>query len=183
MAKLRNAEIQKGIITQEKFEEIFFKNCLFDNIDKFPNVFKNIDYHNISNYLSHFVVLSSDFSSKKDDIHPQKLLYTNDILITLILSCVLIDKDKIKEKEKSIESCYINEETFMENNFGFEEGLYINDKDDKNKKIKLFLFEICKTCGDIPEINIKKFLELLLLKKIKNVNPDDIGKYFDLFFK
>ena len=183
LAKLRNAEIQKGIITQEKFEEIFFKNCLFDNIDKFPNVFKNIDYHNISNYLSHFVVLSSDFSSKKDDIHPQKLLYTNDILITLILSCVLIDKDKIKEKEKSIESCYINEETFMENNFGFEEGLYINDKDDKNKKIKLFLFEICKTCGDIPEINIKKFLELLLLKKIKNVNPDDIGKYFDLFFK
>ena len=180
--KLKNAEIQKGIITQDKFEEIFFKLGLFDNMDKFPKIFKLIDYHNISTFLSHFTILSSDFS--KENNNTQKLLYTNDVLSILILSCVLIDKEKIEEKYNNIENNYINEEKFMENNFGFEDELIDgNDKNNKVRQIKWILFNINKTSSETPEINIKKFLELLLLKPIKNLKEDiKIGKYFDLFF-
>ena len=189
LPKLRNAEIQKGIITLDKFEEIFFKFGLFDNVDRFPKIFKLIDYHNVSQFLSHFTMLSSEFNknnNEEENINAQKLLYTNDVLTILILSCVLYDKGKIEEKYNNIENIYINEEKFMENNFGFEDELAnINDKDkeSKIKQIKEILFYINKTCSEIPEINIKKFLDLLLLKPIKNLNEDIvIGKYFDLFF-
>ena len=191
LTKLRNSEIQKGIITQDKFEEIFFKFGLFDNFDKFPKIFKSIDYHNVSNFFSHFSILSSEFNkdnNNKDNTNEQKLLYTNDILTVLVLSCVLIDKGKIEEKYNKIENIYMNEEQFMENNFGFEDELIINtndkDKDDRVKQMKLLLFNINKTYSEVPEINVKKFLDLLLLKPIKNLNEEmKIGKYFDLFYK
>ena len=189
IVKLRSGEIQKGIITLDKFEEIFFKFGLFDNIDKFPKVFKNIDYHNVSKFFSHFIFYSSDFNndnSDNNDIHVQKLLYTNDIITILILSCIALDKNKIEEKYNVIENNYINEESFMENNFGFDEEL-INvkdkDKNDINRQIKSMLFNINKTCNEVPEINIKKLLNLLLLKPLKNIDSETtIGKYFDLFY-
>jgi len=187
LPKLRSAEIQKGIITQDKFEEIFFKYGLFDNIDRFPKIFKLIDYHNVSKFLSHFTILSSDFgkdNNGEEDINVQKLLYTNDVLTILILSCVLFDKEKIGANYNTIEIIYINEEKFMENNLGFEDKLtYINDKDIKIKEIKEMLFNINKTSSELPEISIKKFLDLLLLKQIKGLTEDIIiGKYYDLFF-
>ena len=187
ITKLRNLEIQKGIIPSDKFEEIVFKNGLFDNIYRFPTIFKSLDYHNISKFLSHFTFYSSDFNNDintNEHIHAQKLLYTNDILSILILSCIAIDKEKIEEKYNMIENSYINEEKFMENNFGFEDGLnYINDKENKIRQIKRILFNINKTCNEIPEINIKKFLNLLLLKPLKDLNSEiRIVKYFDLFY-
>ena len=187
LPKLRSAEIQKGIITQDKFEEIFFKYGLFDNIDRFPKIFKLIDYHNVSKFLSHFTILSSDFgkdNSGEENINVQKLLYTNDVLTILILNCILFDKEKIGANFNTIENIYINEEKFMENNLGFEDELTNTyDKDMKIKQIKEMLFNINKTSSELPEINIKKFLDLLLLKPIKGLTEDIIiGKYFDLFF-
>ena len=189
ITKLKNAEIQKGIVTRDKFEEIVFKYGLFDYIDKFPKIFKSLDYHHVSKFLSHFSFLSSDFNNdlnNKENIHTQQLLYTNDVLTIFVLSCVKIDKEKIEEKYGEIEHCYISEEQFMEDNFGFEDGLIdLNDinKESKIKQIKWVLFNINKTNSDIPEINIKKFLDLLLLKPLKNLNNDvNIEKYFDLFY-
>jgi hypothetical protein len=185
--KLRNAEIQKGIITQDKFEEIFFKFGFFEHIDKFPKSFKDLDYHNISKFLSHFAFLSSDFIKNKNDvdnIHPQKLLYTNDIITILIISCVVFDKEKIKQKYNMIETNYINEENFMKNDFGFDNELInIKNRNNLKREIKSMLFNINKTCNDIPEINIKKFLELILLKPLKNIkNEIVVKKCFDLFY-
>jgi hypothetical protein len=185
--KLRNAEIQKGIITKDKFEELFFKIGLFENIDKFPKNFKNLDYHNISKFLSHFAFLSSDFIKNKNDvdnIHPQKFLYTNDIITILIISCVVFDKEKIKQKYNMIETNYINEENFMKNDFGFDNELInIKNRNNLKREIKSMLFNINKTCKDIPEINIKKFLELILLKPLKNIkNEIVVKKCFDLFY-
>ena len=185
--KLRNAEIQKGIITQDKFEEIFFKFGFFEHIDKFPKSFKDLDYHNISKFLSHFAFLSSDFIKNKNDvdnIHPQKLLYTNDIITILIISCVVFDKEKIKQKYNMIETNYINEENFMKNDFGFDNELInIKNRSNLKREIKSMLFNINKTCNDIPEINIKKFLELILLKPLKNIkNEIVVKKCFDLFY-
>ena len=189
--KLRNAEIQKGIITKDKFEEIFFKIGLFENIEKFPKNFRNLDYNNISKFLSHFTFLSSDFNKDEDkdketsdNTHAQNLLYTNDILTILILSCVLLDKEKIKQKYNLIDTNYINEENFMQNNYGFEEELIdIKNKNNLKEQIKSILFNINKSGNEIPEINIKKYLELLLLKPIKGLNNDVvIQKYFDLFY-
>ena len=185
--KLKNAEIQKGIITKDKFEEIFFKIGLFENIDKFPKNFRNLDYHNISKFLSHFTFLSSDFYKDKDNndnTHAQKLLYTNDVLTILILSCIQVDKEKIEQKYNLIENNYINEESFMNNNYGFEDELIdIKNRTNLKQQIKSMLFNINKTGNEIPEINIKKYLELLLLKPIKDLNNEIvIGKYFDLFY-
>ena len=185
--KLRNAEIQKGIITKDKFEEIFFKFGFFEHIDKFPKSFKDLDYHNISKFLSHFAFLSSDFNKNKNDvdnIHPQKLLYTNDIITILIISCVVFDKEKIKQKYNMIETNYINEENFMKNDFGFDNELInIKNRNNLKREIKSMLFNINKTCNDIPEINIKKFLELILLKPLKNIkNEIVVKKCFDLFY-
>ena len=184
VTKLKMNEIQKGIITQEKFDEIFFKLGLFENIDKFPTVFNSIDYHHISKFLSHFTFLSTDFNNDKNISNAQKLLYTNDIITILILSCVVLDKNKIEKIYNSIENNYINEEKFMENNFGFEEELNnTKNKDNIVKEIKGFLFNINKTCSDVPEINIKRFLNLLLLKPLKGLNDEmPINKYFDLFY-
>ena len=72
----------------------------------------------------------------------------------------------------------------MENNFGFEEELNnTKNKDNIVKEIKGFLFNINKTCSDVPEINIKRFLNLLLLKPLKGLNDEmPINKYFDLFY-
>ena len=184
--KLRNAEIQKGIITKDKFEELFFKIGLFENIDKFPKNFKNLDYHNISKFLLHFTFLSSDFdkdANTNDNTHAQKLLYTNDILTILILSCIQLDKEKIEQKYNLIDNYYIKEENFMNNNYGFEDELKdINNNTNLKQQIKSMLFNINKTGSEIPEINIKKFLDLLLLKHMKGLNNEVvIRKYFDLF--
>jgi len=91
LTKLRNNEIQKGIITTSKFEEIFFKYFLFENIDKFPNAFKNIDYHNIYNFLSYFTYSSYEFNkgdknNEKDKGQPREFIYTNDVINEDILN-------------------------------------------------------------------------------------------------
>ena len=179
--KIRNNEIQKGIITKSKFEEIFFKNFLFENISKFPKVFNNIDYHNISNFLLYFTVLSSDFSKNKNEnngTEAQELIFTNNIFTILILCCIRFDI--YKENERSSDN-YINRDKFMETKFEFENE--INKSSDKGKEIKLFLFNINQNNNEPPEINIKQFNDIISLKILKNPPKTKITTYFDLFKK
>ena len=112
------------------------------------------------------------------------MLYTNDIITILIISCVVFDKEKIKQKYNMIKTNYINEENFMKNDFGFDNELInIKNRNNLKREIKSMLFNINKTCNDIPEINIKKFLELILLKPLKNIkNQIVVKKCFDLFY-
>ena len=180
LTKLRNNEIQKGIITKNKFEEIFFKYFLFENIDKFPKTFQSIDYHNISKFLSHFIKYSYEFRNETEgdmDVQ-QELIYTNDIITILLLSCVPI---KIYKENKYGFDNYINKDKFMQINFEFENEIKKKYDKNKNNEFKLYLFNIHKTNSDIPEINIKQFINLLLLKTIKNAPKKEIKKYFDLF--
>ena len=190
LTKLRNNEIQKGIITKSKFEELFFKDFLFDNFEKFPKEFINIDFHNISIFLSHFIILSSELNDRKNindnnnnefNGKPQELIYTNDIITILLLSCIPFDFNQ-KKQNKNCTEIYINKEKFMKINFGFENEISkIYDKN-KTKDLKLYLFNIHKNSNEIPEINIKKFINLLSLKSIKNELKKEINKYFDLFY-
>ena len=70
----------------------------------------------------------------------------------------------------------------MEINIGFENEIAkISDKA-KSKEVKQYLFNIHKNSDDIPEINIKKFANLLSLKSIKNEPKNKIKNYFDLFY-
>ena len=183
LVKLRNNEIQKNIITKEKFEEIFFKYFLFDNIDKFPKAFHNIDYHNISKFLSHFIKFSSEFrnnnlNTESNKGEQQELIYTNDIITILLLSCIPFNIYKVNDN--NFEN-YINKDKFMEISFEFENE--IKKIFDKNKinEFKLYLFNIHKNNNEDPEINIKQFINLLSLKTIKNAPKKEITKYFDLF--
>jgi hypothetical protein len=181
LTKLRNNEIQKGIIIKSKFEDIFFKFFLFDNIDKFPKGFKNIDFHHISNFLSYFTIYSNEFSKKninnenKNGI-PNELLYTNDVVTILLLSGVQF---KVKYKNDNNSEIYINKDKFMEINIGFEDEIK-KIIFDKNKDFKLYLFNMHKNIND--EINIKQFINLLSLKTIKKEPKKEIKKYFDLFY-
>ena len=184
ISKLRNNEIQKGIITKSNFEEIIFKNYVFKMADKFPKKYRNIDYHHVSNFLSHFTVYSYEFIKNKNKIEelkgkPQEYIYINDIITILTLS--LIDFElKINDNEEG--EFFINKEKFMEINIGFENEITkISDKA-KTKEVKLYLFNIHKNSDDIPEINIKKLTNLLSLKSIKNEPKDKIKNYFDLFY-
>ena len=179
LTKLRNNEIQKGIITKSKFEEIFFKYFLFEKIGEFPDAFKSIDYHNISNFLSYFTVLSSDFRKNKienNENEAQELIFTNNIITILLLCCISFDI--YKENENYSEN-YINKDKFMEINFEFENE--INKISDKGKEFKSFLFLINENNSDPPEINIKQFYDILSLKIFKNLPKTKITKYFDLF--
>ena len=185
LAKLRNNEIQKGIITKSKFEEIFFKFFLYDNIDKFPKAFQNIDYHNISTFLSHFVFLSSEFRKNKSDNNdinegePQELIYTNDIITILLLSGICFDIYKENDNHKDIDKDkYIDKDAFMKTKFEFEKE--IKKLTNKSKDIKTYLFSINKNNSENPEINLKQFIGILTLKSIKNA-PKEIKKYFYLF--
>ena len=184
ISKLRNNEIQKGIITKSNFEEIIFKNYVFKMADKFPKKYRNIDYHHVSNFLSHFTVYSYEFIKNKNKIEelkgkPQEYIYINDVITILTLS--LIDFElKINDNEEG--EFFINKEKFMEINIGFENEITkISDKA-KTKEVKLYLFNIHKNSDDIPEINIKKLANLLSLKSIKNEPKDKIKNYFDLFY-
>ena len=190
LTKLRNNEIQKGIITKSKFEEIFFKNFLLTNFDKFPKEFNKIDYHNITSFLSYFTILSSELKSRKNDNEnsemiegkPQELIYTNDIITILLLSCIFFNFNILKENENDENNeVYINKEKFMEINFGFENEIEIISDKNKSNDFKLYLFNIHKNNNDIPEINIKNFKNILSLKKIKNAAQKEVKKYFDLF--
>ena len=182
LTKLRDNEIQQGIITKSKFEEIFFKYFLFENIDKFPKVFKNIDYHNISNFLSYFTIYSNEFNKKniikenKKEI-PKELLYTNDVMIILLLSGVQF---KVKYKNDNNSEIYIDKDKFMEINIGFENEIKKITSD--RRDFKLYLFNIYKNSNEIPEINIKQFINLLSLKSIKKEPKNEIKTYFDLFY-
>ena len=180
--KLRNNEIQKGIITKAKFEEIFFKYFLFENLDKFPKAFKNITFHNISHFLSYFTIFSSEFNKKNKNNDnrniPMELLYTNDVVTILLLSGVPF---KVKYKINDNNEIYINKDKFMEINIGFENEVR-KIIFDKSKDFKLFLFNINKNGNENPEINIKKFLNLLSLKTIKKEPKNEIKKYFDFFY-
>ena len=184
ISKLRNNEIQKGIITKSNFEEILFKNYIFKMADKFPKKYRNIDYHHVSNFLSHFTIYSYEFSKNKnkaEDIKgkPQEYIYINDIITILVLSLINFEL-KINENEEG--EYFINKEKFMGINIGFEDEITkIYDKA-KSKEVKLYLFNIHKNNEDIPEINIKKFANLLSLKSIKNEPKDKIENYFDLFY-
>ena len=182
LTKLKNNEIQKGIITKSKFEEIFFKYFVIENIDKMPNNFKNIDYHQISKFLSHFIIYSNEFSKNTNNIkegEPQELIYTNDIITILLLSCISfsINKDSIENKENK--NNYIDKNKYMSLEIGFENE--INKITDKGEKFKSYLFNIHKNNSENPEININHFLNLLSLKTIKNAPKDEIKKYFQLF--
>ena len=182
LTKLKNNEIQRGIITKLKFEEIFFKYFLFENIEKMPIAFQNIEYHKISHFLSHFIIFSDEFKNNKDinnnenEGKPQELIYTNDIITILLLSCINFGINKINDNYKDN---YISKEKFMKINFEFENE--ISKKSDKGNEFKSYLFNIHKTNNEIPEINIKQFLNLLTLKTIKNVPKNEIRKYFYLF--
>ena len=183
LTKLRNNEIQKGIITISKFEEIFFKYFLFDNIDKFPKSFKNIDYHNISNFLSYFTYSSYEFNksnkiNEKNKGQPRELIYTNDVITILLLSGIQfkVIKDNYKNNE-----IYINQDKFMEINFGFENEIK-KIISDKYKDFKLYLFNIHQNSNEIPEINVKQFINLISLKSTKKEVKSEIKKYFDLFY-
>ena len=184
LIKLRNNEIQKGIITKNKFEEIFFKYFLFENIDKFPKAFHNIDYHNISKFLSHFIKFSYEFRNEteagEDMGLQQELIYTNDIITILVLSCIPFN---IYKEIKNGFDNYINKDKFMEINFEFENEIKKRYDKNKNNEFKLYLFNIHKNNNDVPEINIKQFINLLLLKTIKNAPTKEIKKYLDLFEK
>ena len=60
---IKNNEIQKGIIIKSSFEKIFFINNIIMNTNKtlFPQFFYNLDFHNISIFLSHFIKFSTEF--------------------------------------------------------------------------------------------------------------------------
>jgi hypothetical protein len=184
ISKLRNNEIQKGIITKSNFEEIIFKNYVFKMADKFPKKYWNIDYHHVSNFLSHFTVYSHEFIKNKNKAEalkgkPQEFIYINDVITILILSLINFEL-KINDNEES--EFFINKEKFMGINIGFENEITkISDKA-KSKEVKQYLFNIHKNSDDIPEINIKKFANLLSLKSIKNEPENKIKNYFDLFY-
>jgi hypothetical protein len=181
LTKLRNNEIQKGIITKSKFEEIFFKFLVIDNMGKMPNNFKIIDFHKISKFLSHFIILSTEFrkGENKEEGKPQELIYTNDIVTILLLSCICFDIYKSNKEIKGNENNYIERDKYMSLDIGFESE--INKLTDKGKEFKSYLFNIHKNNNDKPEMNINHFLNLLALKTIKNVPKFEIKKYFQLF--
>ena len=60
---IKDNEIQKGIIKKSTFEKIFFINKILNSNNKsiFPQFFYELDFHNISLFLFHFVKLSTDF--------------------------------------------------------------------------------------------------------------------------
>ena len=183
LVKLRNNEIQKNIITKEKFEEIFFKYFLFDNIDKFPKAFHNIDYHNISKFLSHFIKFSSEFrnnnlNTESNKGEQQELIYTNDIITILLLSYIPFNIYKVNDNNFDN---YINKDKFMEISFEFENEIKKIFEKNKINEFKLYLFNIHKNNNEDPEINIKQFINLLSLKTMKNAPKKEITKYFDLF--
>ena len=147
-----------------------------------PNNFKNIDYHKISKFLSHFIIYSYEFSKNTNNIkedEPQELIYTNDIITILLLSCInfSINKDSIENKENK--NKYIDKNKYMSLEIGFDNE--INKITDKGEKFKSYLFNIHKNNSENPEININHFLNLLSLKTIKNAPKDEIKKYFQLF--
>lgn len=63
---IKDNEIQKGIIKKSTFEKIFFINKIINSNNKnlFPQFFYELDFHNISLFLFHFIKLSTDFVDK-----------------------------------------------------------------------------------------------------------------------
>ena len=148
---------------------------------KIPNNFKIIDFHKISKFLSHFIIFSTEFrkGENKNEGEPQELIYTNDIVTILLLSCISFDIYKSNKKIKGNENNYIDRDKYMSLDIGFESE--INKLTDKGKEFKSYLFNIHKNNNDKPEMNINHFLNLLALKTIKNVPKFEIKKYFQLF--
>ena len=181
IALIKNSEIQKGIITRNSFEKIFFINKIIDNTNKilFPDFFYNFDFHNINIFLSHFVNhITNDNEPEKEkeneeneeeneeeekestinknkDKKYQELIHSNDILTILFLICFeVINNDEIDNMKKQNENKLINDK-------------YMNKGDFINIK---FWFEekIVKAFKNYNEINSKFKLFLFELNENKN---------------
>ena len=105
ISSIKNCEIQNGIIKKSSFEKIFFMNKIINNSNKtlFPQFFYDLDFHNISTFLSHFIKLSTDFIlptttiDNKNNLEENKnIKENNDINDNFI-------KNDQKEKNDNIE--------------------------------------------------------------------------------
>ena len=205
--KVKNAELQRGIILKDTFIEIFFKQNLLDPIKKknFSLTFQKFDFHNIMNFLTYFNFTSKDIrldDENNDEGEPFDLLLSNEILTIILLSHFQVPSEEIAQSIKNDNIDKIEKGIFMKKNdfinlkFWFEDDsnyykdintIFDNEKIDgydKGKKIKEILFDLNKL--DDEQINIDVFIDIITLKGItKNKNPksiESISNYIDMFF-
>jgi adenylate kinase family enzyme len=205
--KIKNAELQRGIITKENFIEIFFKQFLLDPIKKknFSITFQKFDFHNIMHFLTYFNFTSKDIrldDENNDEGEPFDLILSNEILTIILLSHFQVPSEEIAQNIKNDNIDKIEKGLFMKKNdfinlkFWFEDDenyykdintIFDNEKIDgydKGKKIKEILFDLNKL--DDEQINIDVFIDIITLKGItKNKNPksvESISKYIEMFF-